>query len=106
MPAGPSEVLVIADDMANAGFIAADLLAQAEHGADSQVLLVATSVVLIEEVERALATQVAALPRRGIAARALGHARLIHVGDLAEAIEVSERYAPEHLNVHRSEEPT
>jgi histidinol dehydrogenase len=100
MPAGPSEILVIADDAADAGFIAADLLAQAEHGVDSQVLLVTTSAALIEEVERALAAQVADLPRRDIAAQALGHARLVRVSNLAEAVEVSERYAPEHLLIH------
>lgn len=103
MPAGPSEVLVIADDAADAEFIAADLLAQAEHGIDSQVLLVAIDAALIKRVERALATQLVDLPRRDIATQALGHARLIRVRDLAEAIEVSERYAPEHLIVHTRE---
>jgi len=99
MPAGPSEVLVIADDSADAEFVAADLLAQAEHGIDSQVLLVSPSARLLNEVEAALATQVATLPRRQIATAALAHARLVHVRDLDEAIGVSERYAPEHLIV-------
>lgn len=99
MPAGPSEVLVIADDTADPAFVAADLLAQAEHGADSQVLLVSPSERLLDAVARAVAAQVAELPRREIAGAALVHARLIRVRDLAEAIEISERYAPEHLIV-------
>jgi histidinol dehydrogenase len=99
MPAGPSEVLVLADDDAVPPFVAADLLAQAEHGADSQVLLVSPSARLIAAVEATVAEQLATLPRRDIAAAALAHARLILVRDLAEAIEVSERYAPEHLIV-------
>jgi histidinol dehydrogenase len=100
MPAGPSEVLVIADQHADAGFVAADLLAQAEHGADSQVLLVSPSERLLEAVAREVASQVDALPRRDIATAALAHARFIRVRDLAEAVQVSERYAPEHLIVN------
>jgi histidinol dehydrogenase len=100
MPAGPSEVLVIADDVADPAFIAADLLAQAEHGADSQVLLVSPSSTLLDAVERAVAFQLETLPRAAIACAALAHARLIHVADLDQAIEVSERYAPEHLIVN------
>jgi histidinol dehydrogenase len=99
LPAGPSEVLVIADDAADPAFVAADLLAQAEHGADSQVLLVSPSARLLDAVESALAAQLATLPRREIAGAALEHARLIRVRDLDEAIDVSERYAPEHLIV-------
>lgn len=99
MPAGPSEVLVIADDDADPAFVAADLLAQAEHGTDSQVLLVSPSQRLLDAVESALATQLATLPRRDIASAALAHARLIRVRALDEAIDVSERYAPEHLIV-------
>jgi histidinol dehydrogenase len=99
MPAGPSEVLVIADDAADAAVVAADLLAQAEHGVDSQVLLVTPSTRLLDAVEAELATQLATLPRREIARAALVHARLVRVRDLDEAIEVSERYAPEHLVV-------
>ncbi|HUD41318.1 MAG TPA: histidinol dehydrogenase [Dokdonella sp.] len=99
MPAGPSEVLVIADDGADPDFVAADLLAQAEHGADSQVVLVSPSPVLLREVAAAVERQAATLPRRAIAEAALAHARLIRVGDLDEAIAVSERYAPEHLIV-------
>jgi histidinol dehydrogenase len=100
MPAGPSEVLVIADESADPGFVAADLLAQAEHGADSQVLLLSPSVRLLDAVSRAVATQLADLPRHEIAAAALAHARLIRVADLAQAVEISERYAPEHLIVN------
>ena len=99
MPAGPSEVLVIADDSADAEFVAADLLAQAEHGVDSQVLLVSPSARLLDAVETTLATQIATLPRRQIATAALAHARLVHVRDIDDAIRVSERYAPEHLIV-------
>jgi histidinol dehydrogenase len=99
MPAGPSEVLVIADDGADPDFVAADLLAQAEHGADSQVVLVSPSHVLLREVAAAVERQSATLPRRAIAEAALAHARWIHVGDLDEAVAVSERYAPEHLIV-------
>lgn len=99
MPAGPSEVLVIADESADPDFVAADLLAQAEHGADSQVVLVSPSAVLLREVAAAVERQSATLPRREIAEAALAHARLIHVGDLEEAVAVSERYAPEHLIV-------
>jgi histidinol dehydrogenase len=97
MPAGPSEVLVVADDSARPAFVAADLLAQAEHSEDAQVVLVATSrdlaVACIAEVER----QLAALPRRTIAGRSIGESRVIVVPDVATAIAVSNRYAPEHL---------
>jgi histidinol dehydrogenase len=99
MPAGPSEVLVIADDDADPAFVAADLLAQAEHGADSQVLLVSPSQRLLDAVETELAAQLETLPRRDIANAALAHARLIRVRDLDEAVDISERYAPEHLIV-------
>jgi histidinol dehydrogenase len=99
MPAGPSEVLVIADDGAEPAFVAADLLAQAEHGADSQVLLVSPSLSLLNAAERAIALQLPTLPRRDIAEAALEHARFIRVRDIDEAVEVSERYAPEHLIV-------
>jgi histidinol dehydrogenase len=99
LPAGPSEVLVIADEYADPAFVAADLLAQAEHGADSQVLLASPSAALLDAVEAELAAQLATLPRRAIAAAALEHARLVRVRDLDEAVEVSERYAPEHLIV-------
>jgi len=97
MPAGPSEVLVIADADANPEFIAADLLSQAEHGPDSQVLLLSDSQAVLEAVRDALERQANALPRREILAKALQHARLILVADIEEAIAVSNRYAPEHL---------
>jgi histidinol dehydrogenase len=97
MPAGPSEVLVVADESARPAFVAADLLAQAEHSEDAQVVLVTTSrdfaVACIAEVER----QLAALPRRAIAGRSIGESRVIVVPDVATAIAVSNRYAPEHL---------
>ena len=97
MPAGPSEVLVIADGAARAEFVAADLLAQAEHGPDSQVLLVSDSDALIVAVGAQIAMQLPKLPRRAIATQALAHSRAIRVCDLATAVDVSNRYAPEHL---------
>jgi histidinol dehydrogenase len=106
LPAGPSEVLVIADHSADPAFVAADLLAQAEHGADSQVILVSPSEALLDAVEAALQEQLANLPRADIARAALAHARLIRVVDLAQAVEVSERYAPEHLIVNTREPRT
>jgi histidinol dehydrogenase len=96
-PAGPSEVLVIADETANPAFVAADLLSQAEHGADSQVLLLTTSVELASAVAAQVESQKATLPRRAIVDGALGHSRAIVVANLAEAFEISNRYAPEHL---------
>jgi histidinol dehydrogenase len=97
MPAGPSEVLVIADAAARADFVAADLLAQAEHGPDSQVLLVSDSEALIDAVQVQLAVQLASLPRRAIATQALESSRAIRVANPAMAVEISNRYAPEHL---------
>ncbi len=97
MPAGPSEVLVIADGNANAAFVAADLLSQAEHGPDSQVILLSDSRKLIENVQTELEQQVAVLSRRDIALQALTQSRLILTTDLAQAVEVSNIYAPEHL---------
>lgn len=97
MPAGPSEVLVIADAGANADFVAADLLSQAEHGPDSQVLLLSDDAGLLDRVEAALATQLAALPRADIARRALSASRLVQVEALEQAFAISNRYAPEHL---------
>ena len=97
MPAGPSEVLVIADGGANPAFVAADLLSQAEHGADSQVILLSDSDVLIAHVARALMIQLAQLPRAAIARESLAQSRLIRVASIADAFEVSNRYAPEHL---------
>ncbi|MEP6939690.1 MAG: histidinol dehydrogenase [Rudaea sp.] len=102
MPAGPSEVLVVADASANPEFIAADLLSQAEHGPDSQVLLLSDDRSMLEDAHAALGRQLAALPRAAIAAEALARSRLILAGSIAAALEISNRYAPEHLilNLH------
>lgn len=97
MPAGPSEVLVIADAEANPDFVAADLLSQAEHGPDSQVVLVTPSKELAKAVAEAADRQLAELPRKEIAVRALSASRLIVVDNLDECVAVSNRYAPEHL---------
>ena len=97
MPAGPSEVLVIADETADPGFVASDLLSQAEHGPDSQVVLLSTSKTLIENVKQAIAEQLKQISRWKIAREALAHARYILLSDIEAAIEVSDRYAPEHL---------
>lgn len=99
MPAGPSEVLVIADKDANPAFIAADLLSQAEHGADSQVILLTDCSSVIDNVSKELTKQVALLSRREIAEQALKQSRLILTKDLSQAVEVSNRYGPEHLIV-------
>lgn len=97
MPAGPSEVLVIADAGANPVFVAADLLSQAEHGPDSQVILVSPSASLLDKVASEVARQCAELPRGAIAEQALAQSRLIQVASMQQALEVSNRYAPEHL---------
>jgi histidinol dehydrogenase len=97
MPAGPSEVLVIADADANPAFVAADLLSQAEHGPDSQVILLSPSTELLDKVASEVDRQCAELPRAGIAQKALVQSRLIAVDSLSQAIAVSNRYAPEHL---------
>ena len=99
MPAGPSEVEVIADETANPKFVAADLLSQAEHGVDSQVVLVTTSEKLLEEVEYEVQHQLARLPRWQIAEKSLVNSKLILVKDMEEAIEITNEYAPEHLIV-------
>jgi len=97
MPAGPSEVLVIADAGADPVFVAADLLSQAEHGPDSQVLLVSDDALLLERVTAQVEAQLARLPRRGIAQQALSASHAILVADLGEAFVLSNAYAPEHL---------
>jgi histidinol dehydrogenase len=97
LPAGPSEVMVIADASANPVFVAADLLSQAEHGPDSQVVLVAFSAKLAARVQRELAAQLAVLPRGSIATRALQKSRVLLASSPAEAVEIANRYAPEHL---------
>ncbi|WP_206485440.1 histidinol dehydrogenase [Thalassotalea sp. G2M2-11] len=99
MPAGPSEVLVIADKNANADYVAADLLSQAEHGPDSQVILLSDSQLLIDNVYQALANQVTALSRQAIAEQALTQSRLILTQDLTQAVAISNSYGPEHLIV-------
>jgi len=99
LPAGPSEVFVIADESADPRFIAADLLSQAEHGPDSQVLLASDSGRLLDAVELEVSRQCASLPRAAVAQQALAHSRLMRVESIAEAFEVSNRYAPEHLIV-------
>jgi histidinol dehydrogenase len=97
MPAGPSEVLVIADKDANPAFVAADLLSQAEHGPDSQVMLVTDSLSLANKVNQALEQQLGQLSRKEIAATALDCSRSIIVNDMAQAANVSNLYGPEHL---------
>lgn len=97
MPAGPSEVLVIADSGANPAYVAADLLSQAEHGPDSQVFLLTDSPSLIDRVTDEIARQLQLLSRAGIAVEALRRSRLIRTTSIAEAFEISNRYAPEHL---------
>jgi len=97
MPAGPSEVCVIADDTANVVFVAADLLSQAEHGIDSQVFLISTSNKVIEEVQKEVTRQLKALPRKEMAQKALENSVFVLVGDIREAIDLSNTYAPEHL---------
>ena len=97
MPAGPSEVEVLADASSNPACIAADLLSQAEHGTDSQVLLVTTSEKLIAQVEQEVERQLALLPRKEIAAAALEHSRIVLVRDDDEMMRLTNQYAPEHL---------
>ncbi|EIJ67216.1 histidinol dehydrogenase [Pasteurella bettyae] len=99
MPAGPSEVLVIADEKADPVFIASDLLSQAEHGPDSQVILVTTSEKLAKLVNQELEKQVAVLPRSETARKALSHSRTFIAEDLQQAVQISNEYAPEHLIV-------
>jgi histidinol dehydrogenase len=99
MPAGPSEVLVIADQHANPAFVAADLLSQAEHGADSQAILVSHDLKLVEACIEQVAIQLTALSRSDIASQSMQHARYIVTEDLQQSIAVSNQYAPEHLIV-------
>lgn len=99
MPAGPSEVEVLADEMANPVFVAADLLSQAEHGVDSQAILITTSEKLVREVQDEVTKQLDVLPRQEFAAQALSHSRILLVHDMDEAIAMTNAYAPEHLIV-------
>lgn len=97
MPAGPSEVLVLADETANPSFVAADLLAQAEHGIDSQSILVSTSNKIITETIKEIEKQLIDLPRKDIAAEAIKNSYIIYAESLPDAMEFSNTYAPEHL---------
>lgn len=97
MPAGPSEVEVLADASANPAFVAADLLSQAEHGVDSQAILITTSPQLVEKVMVEVEQQLSRLPRKEIAAKSLENSKLILVNSMDEAIEMTNDYAPEHL---------
>ncbi|MBO7047151.1 MAG: histidinol dehydrogenase [Prevotella sp.] len=97
MPAGPSEVCVIADETANAEFVAADLLSQAEHGIDSQVFLITTSHKVIDDVQQEVSRQLDLLPRKEIAQKTLENSQLVLVSSIREAIDLSNAYAPEHL---------
>lgn len=97
MPAGPSEVCVIADETSNAAYVAADLLSQAEHGVDSQVVLISTSEATLTAVQHEVERQLQVLPRKEIAAKTLENSKFVLVTDTAEAMELSNAYAPEHL---------
>ena len=97
MPAGPSEVCVYADETSIASFVAADLLSQAEHGADSQVILIANSIDIVEQVQKELDMQLVLLPRKELATKALAHSKAIVIENTEEAIAMMNEYAPEHL---------
>ncbi|MDG5491626.1 histidinol dehydrogenase [Psychroserpens sp. SPM9] len=99
MPAGPSELLVVADDSANAAYVASDLLSQAEHGSDSQVILVSTSKSLIAKVSEEVETQIQNLPRKAFAQKAIDNSKLIYVDSDVVALKMINAYAPEHLIV-------
>ncbi|MUH37910.1 histidinol dehydrogenase [Zobellia amurskyensis] len=99
MPAGPSELLVLADDSANAAFVASDLLSQAEHGVDSQVILVSTSKDMIDAVEKEVEKQLLELPRKDIAEKAIANSKLIYVADDQTANDLINAYGPEHYIV-------
>jgi len=99
MPAGPSELLVVADDTADAAFVASDLLSQAEHGTDSQVILVSTSRNLITAVEKEIQVQMSTLSRKRIAQKAIDNSKLIYVEDDATALALIDEYGPEHFIV-------
>jgi histidinol dehydrogenase len=100
MPAGPSEVLIVADEKANPSFVAADLLSQAEHGADSLAVLVSTSVDTLEKTIKELYTQLEFLPRRKYALESISKSFALKVNTLEEAFEFSNNFAPEHLIIH------
>ena len=102
MPAGPSEVCVIADETSNPVFVAADLLSQAEHGTDSQTLLITTSEEMLQQVEEETLRQLEQLPRKEIAQQSLDNSRFVLVNDYQEAMQLSNAYAPEHLIIATS----
>ncbi|NEW78192.1 MAG: histidinol dehydrogenase [Gelidibacter sp.] len=97
MPAGPSELLIVADDSANASFVASDLLSQAEHGTDSQVILVSTSMEMLKEVEKEIEIQLSLLSRKKIAVKSIENSKLIFVEDKEIAMEIINEYGPEHF---------
>lgn len=103
MPAGPSEVMIIADDEANPAFVAADLLAQAEHGVDSQVILLCESMIFADKVNQALKQQLMTLSRQAIITQALQHSALLVCGEHTEQIKIINDYAPEHLIINRAD---
>lgn len=103
MPAGPSEVLILADDSAKSDYIAADLIAQAEHGIDSQAILVTDSTRILNEIHAEIEKQLAVLPRKETAITALENSYSIHVSSMTEGMEFSNKYAPEHLIIHVDE---
>ena len=103
MPAGPSEVEVLADETANPSFVAADLLSQAEHGVDSQAILITTSRALQQAVKEEVERQLALLPRKEIAEKSLANSKLIVVRAMDEAIELTNSYAPEHLIIETAD---
>jgi len=103
MPAGPSEVEVIADETANPAFVASDLLSQAEHGVDSQAILITATESIIEKVIREVEVQLEKLPRKEFAAKALENSKIILVKDKQEIIEMTNRYAPEHLIIETAD---
>lgn len=103
MPAGPSEVAVLADETANPVFVAADLLSQAEHGVDSQAMLITTSGSLCQAVAREVERQLVVLPRKEIAARSLANSKLVCVADMDEAVALTNAYAPEHLIIQTAD---
>ncbi|MGQ7947705.1 histidinol dehydrogenase [Flavobacterium sp. WC2509] len=104
MPAGPSELLIVADDTAVPAFIASDLLSQAEHGTDSQVILVSTSKTLIDEVEKEVQLQLDVLPRKAIAEKAIANSKLIYVENDTIALELIDEYGPEHFIICTKDE--